>query len=98
MRFSQRIKGLKMDAKKLEWAELWAAMDESPEAWIKTTEAMYWAMLECLPPRKMSQNAFLVGEPLRHNERGAVHACFLRVGGVYRAKNINVCDFTEVSL
>jgi hypothetical protein len=87
-----------MNTKKLEWAELWDAMENAPEAWIETTEAMYWAMLECLPPRKMSQNAFLVGEPLRHNERGAVHACFLRVGGVYRAKNINVCDFAEVSL
>ena len=87
-----------MNTKKLEWAELWDAMENTPEAWIETTEEMYWAMLECLPPRKMSQNAFLVGEPLRHNERGAVHACFLRVGGVYRAKNINVCDFAEVSL
>jgi hypothetical protein len=82
----------------LEWAELWDAMDASPEAWVETTEKMYWQMLECLPPRKMSQNAFLVGEPLRHNERGAVHACFLRVGGVYWAKNINVSDFAEVSL
>ena len=87
-----------MNAKKLEWAELWDAMENAPEAWIETTEAMYWAMLECLPPRKMSQNAFLVGEPLRHNERGAVHACFLRVGGVYLSKNINVCEFSEVAL
>ena len=81
-----------------EWAELWAAMDANPDAWVETNEAMYWAMLECLPPRKMSSNAFLVGEPLRHNGRGAVHACFLRVGGVYWAKNLNVCDFAGVAL
>ena len=81
-----------------EWAELWATMDENAEAWVETTEGMYWSMLECLPPRKMSANAFLVGEPLRHNERGAVHSCFLRIGGTYWAKNLNVCDFEGVKL
>lgn len=81
-----------------EWAELWSTMDANPEAWVETTEEMYWEMLGCLPPRKMSANAFLVGEPLRHDERGAVHACFVRVGGVYWAKNLNVCDFAEVAL
>jgi hypothetical protein len=78
-----------MNAALLEWSDLWAAMDASPEAWIPTTEAMYWDMLEAVPPRAQSSFGFLVGEPLRHNDAGkAVHACFKQVGNDYFAKNL----------
>lgn len=85
-----------MEAKKLEWAELWDAMEATPEAWIETTEDMYWSMLEALPPRKMTHSAFLVGEPLRHNVEGdAVYACFLRFGDTVKAKNLTVKQFNQ---
>jgi hypothetical protein len=85
-----------MEAKKLEWAALWDAMEAAPEAWIETTEAMYWDMLEALPPRKMSHNAFLVGEPLRHNEEGqAVYACFVRFGETVKARNLTVKQYQQ---
>jgi hypothetical protein len=78
----------------LEWAPLWAAMDAKPLEWIKTTEAMYSEMLECLPPRAQTSSAFLVGEPLRHNEQGkAVHACFRQSGDDYFARNLTVEQF-----
>jgi len=81
-------------AQKLEWQPLWDAMDASPELWIPTTEKMYWDMLECVPPRKQSRNAFLVGEPLRHNENGeAVHACFRQLGDEFHARNLTVKQF-----
>lgn len=85
-----------MEAKKLEWAELWDAMEATPEAWIDTTEEMYWQMLEVLPPRKMARGAFLVGEPLRSNGEGeSVYACFLRFGDTFKAKNLTVKQFNQ---
>ena len=80
--------------KPLEWAELWDAMDANPDAWIPTTEAMYWEMLEVLPPRKMVGENFLVGEPSRHNAKGeAVYSCFTKFGDTYKAKNLTVNQF-----
>lgn len=78
----------------LEWSALWAAMDAAPEAWIPTTEGMYWEMLECVPPRAHAGGAFLVGEPLRHNAEGkAVHACFKQSGKAFFARNLTVEQF-----
>lgn len=81
----------------LEWSALWAAMDETPEAWIPTTEAMYWEMLECVPPRAQRKGAFLVGEALRTNEEGkAVHACFKETKDGFFARNLTVDQFRSV--
>lgn len=78
----------------LEWNALWDAMKERPDSWITTTEAMYWAMLECVPPRAQTGKAFLVGEPLRHNAEGkAVHACFKQENGDYFSRNLTVAEF-----
>ena len=82
--------------KLLEWDDLWAAMDAAPDAWIPTTEAMYWHMLEVLPPRKMIGHNFMVGEPLRHNDAGeAVHACFTKFGDTYKARNLTLAQFMQ---
>lgn len=78
----------------LEWQPLWSAMDATPEAWIPTTESMYWEMLECVPPRAQRQGSFLVGEPLRHNSEGkAVHACFKETKDGFFARNLTVDQF-----
>jgi hypothetical protein len=83
-----------MSAAPLEWQALWDAMDASPDAWIPTTEKMYWDMLEVLPPRKMLGRNFLVGEALRHNDEGeAVYSCFTKFGDTYKAKNLTVAEF-----
>lgn len=79
---------------KLEWQELWDAMDAKPEAWIETTEDMYHEMLGCLPPRAMWAGKFLVGEPLRHVNGEAVHACFWeKPDGSTWARNLTVEQF-----
>lgn len=81
-------------AKPLVWKELWDAMDANPEQWIQTTEGMYWEMLEVVPPRAQTRDAFLVGEPLRHNSNGdAVNACFKQVGDNFYARNLTVAQF-----
>jgi len=79
----------------LEWDDLWAAMDAQPAEWIETTEAMYWQMLEVVPPRLQSPSRFLVGEALRHDSEGnAVHSCFWeRSDGRYFAQNQTVQQF-----
>jgi len=83
-----------MNNKALEWEALWAAMDATPDAWIPTTENMYWQMLEVLPPRKMLGTNFLVGEALRSNSQGEeVYSCFSKCGNTYKAKNLTVAEF-----
>ena len=84
---------------KLEWQALWDAMDAAPDAWIPTTEAMYWNMLEALPPRAMGRGSFLVGEPLRDNEHGeTVYSCFCQTGDNVRARNLTIKQFKEMTL
>lgn len=78
----------------LEWQPLWDAMDANPDAWIPTTEAMYWQMLNVVPPRKRMGENFLVGEANYHNEQGqAVYSCFTKFGNTYKAKNLTVNEF-----
>jgi len=85
-----------MSARKLEWQALWDAMEAAPDAWIPTTENMWWEMLEVLPPRAQTRRAFLVGEALRSNGRGeAVYSCFAKTGDEYRAKNMTLAEFKE---
>ena len=85
---------MKTDTKPLEWNELWDAMDASPSEWIPTTEAMYWQMLEVLPPRKMLGQNFLVGEANCHNAEGeAVYSCFTKFGDTYKAKHLTLREF-----
>ena len=81
---------------KLEWKDLWDAMDANPEQWIPTTESMYWEMMEVLPPRKQSRSAFLVGEATYHNAEGyPVYSCFKRVGDDFYAKNMTFDQFNQ---
>jgi len=83
-----------MNAIPLEWQALWDAMDTNPDAWIPTTEKMYWEMLEVLPPEKMIGRNFLVGEASHHNSAGeAVYSCFTQHGDTYKAKNLTVAEF-----
>lgn len=84
-------------SQKLEWQDLWDAMDARPTEWIETTEEMYCHMLECVPPRAQEWSRFLVGEALRHNSEGkAVHTCFKEVGSRFFAKNMTVDEFKGV--
>jgi hypothetical protein len=82
---------------KLEWADLWTAMDAAPTEWIETTEDMYWNMLEALPVRAQRRGSFLVGEPKSHNDKGqAVYACFRNmVGDIYHAKHMTLAEFQK---
>ena len=75
---------------------LWDAMKKEPTKWIRTTEGMYYDMLEVLPPAAMGHGAFLVGEPYTHNSRGeAVHACFANMYGDFFARYSTIREFRE---
>lgn len=90
------LSGLSQDhhVQLLEWAPLWAAMDAKPLEWIPTTEAMYWHMLECVPPRAQRGGAFLVGEANNSNAEGkAVYSCFKQSGDNYFARNLTLEQF-----
>lgn len=81
----------------LTWDALWDAMKAKPEQWHHTTAEMYFDMLECLPPIRMSANAFLVGEPYSHDSRTgeAIYACFQKRPSGYWAKFITVREFDK---
>lgn len=82
--------------KPLEWADLWKSMKEYPHAWTLTTENMYHEMLECLPPRAMGSNAFLVGEADHHNSDGLpVYACFAQSPRGVFATYLTVAEFKQ---
>ena len=79
-----------------EWKELFDAMDAAPGEWIATTEAMYYAMLEAVPPQDASFGAFLVGEPTRHNAKGeAVYAAFRATPAGADARYMTQAEFNE---
>lgn len=81
-----------------EWA--YRQMDENWDAgrdvWVEVSEGFYWQALEVLPPIKYDGRRFMVGEPLTHNERGAVHAGFTKIGERYFARTCNVVDFVKL--
>lgn len=82
---------------KLEWKALWDAMDAHPESWIETTEKMYWAMLESVPPRAQANYGFLVGEALRDTAAGPIYACFRNRGdNRYFAKHLTLEQFRQL--
>ena len=87
-----------MSAQKLEWQDLWDAMKAAPDAWVPTTENMWWQMLEVLPPRAQARGAFLVGEASRHVGGEAVYSCFKQTGGEYFAKDLTVKQFKEMTV
>jgi len=80
-----------------EWKDLWNAMEDEPEAWQPTTKAMYFEMLECLPPQAMDGDRFLVGEPNHNNIDGLpVYACFRVKAGHYEAKYLTQKEFNQL--
>ena len=80
--------------KKLEWANLWEAMETTPTDWIQTTEKMYWDMLGAVPPRAHTNGAFLVGEASHSNAEGRnMYACFRKTGGQFYAKYLTIDQF-----
>lgn len=52
---------------------------------IEISEAIYWHLLECLPPRKYNGSYFEVGEPDHHDKNGKpIHrACWIENGKFY---------------
>jgi hypothetical protein len=62
--------------------------------WLETNEQTYWDQLECLPPARISNGAFMVGEPWRHDLYGnAIHAAFMQVGERYFCRMARKNDF-----
>ncbi len=81
----------------LVWGQLWDAMKANPDTWVETTGEMYMAMLNVLPPKRMTGWAFLVGEPDHDNAKGeTVYAGFKRAGDRYFARYLTVRQFSEI--
>ena len=89
------------DGPGLEWEPLWDAMRADHAAgrvrWVRTTQAMYDAMLNVLPPAWWVAGGFLVGEPYRHDDEGrAVFAAFTRRADGYAACYLRLAEFRRL--
>ena len=72
----------------------WKALDLR---WHEVDEAIYNDQLEALPPARMSNGAFAVGEPWDHDDTGAIHAVYMKVSGRYWARNDHLSKFNPLT-
>ena len=90
----------KLKSEPLEWSPLWDSMNyyESTTKWTPTTEDMFHAMLNAVPPRATGDHAFLVGEPHHDNTDGeTVYAALCKASdGQFYARYLTFKKFREV--
>ena len=73
-------------------------MGSEPTTWHETTEKMYWDMLECVPPHRMTGRMFLVGECDHANSLGEdVYAAFRKYDGGWQARYMTVAEFEAMT-
>lgn len=66
-----------------DWSR-WNVEPLNPGQKIEISEAIYWNLLECLPPKIYHGSYFEVGEPNHHDNKGmAVHRACWKEGGKY---------------
>lgn len=53
------------------------------DLWQEETEQEFGEMLDVLPPARMKDNAFMVGECVTHSAAGPIHDAHVRVNGRY---------------
>ena len=81
---------------KLEWDELWAAMDAAPSTWHETSDDMFYYMFDEGLPLATGLGAFLVGEPAYTTKGGEnVYACFRAAYGAFMARYMTLAEFKE---
>jgi hypothetical protein len=65
--------------------------------WSRISKKYYWYSLECLPPLRMSRNAFLVGECYRYDDKyGAMYAACVEIKGKFYSKIVPVKTWNPV--
>ena len=88
-------------AQPLEWSALWLVLESNynhgVRVWVPTTDAMYDAMLESVPPTIQRWAAFLCGEAWTHNDHGeAVYAAFTKRSGTVEACYLTRSEFRQM--
>lgn len=53
------------------------------QVWQEIDIERYWWLMECVPPRAMKDNGFLVGECMTHTEHGAIYEAVIQVDERY---------------
>lgn len=56
-------------------------------SWLETCAGFFWYALEVLPPARMKQNAFMIGECWTHDENGAIYQAVVSVGDIFSKDN-----------
>jgi len=68
---------------------------------VDVTEEVYWQMLECLPPRKMRNGCFLVGEPMDHmaSSGEATYSMYVKKGNTFQesSRAVTIAEFDEIT-
>ena len=60
------------------------------ETWEEIDEQKFNWFLECVPPLRMSSNAFLVGECYTHTNEGAMYRACIEIKGKFYSKIVSV--------
>ena len=61
--------------------------------WVEVDYEWYDYCLNVLPPAKWQKNAFAVGEPLTHDNKGPVHEVLVNIGKRYFSRNAHLLWF-----
>ncbi len=91
------LQSLQMDQMMKElptWERLWRYMRHPAlqDRWIPTTQIMYEAMLNCVPPAIIKPFGFACGE----ESHEGLHACFIQEDGCYFAQYMKPSDFAKL--
>ena len=67
--------------------------NEKLQSWSEISEDDYYYLLEVLPPAAWKDNAFMVGEPWTHDDKGAVHQAVISIKERYFTRNAHIRQF-----
>jgi hypothetical protein len=74
------------------------AWDAGIYTWREVSEAIYYDQLEAVPPIRMHNGFFVVGEPWDIDEKGEIYTVFAQVKSRYFARHDHLFNFANLGL
>lgn len=71
-----------------------ASPEELKATWEEISTEEYWYLMECLPPIRMKDNAFMVGECMTHGNHGTIYEAVITVGECHYARPAYLQEFS----
>ena len=58
-------------------------LEKGDKSWIETSEELFYEQLGCVPPERIENKCFLMGEMIDWLPDGPLYSCFTEVNGRY---------------